>query len=237
MKRLHVPQFRIRSLMFLISAIACTLALVQWVGALITILIAVFPFSVLVERLFGGTPPTSHAEPSFSGSAANLVVLILGASLCTAASWYGSSVGYPTILSPLPLLVIAPLFLASVLVYTAEPWWYVAPMPFGTFLFMNFYQLRVASPAPLPMRFPILLGIATAFSIFWFAEGWAYGVRYQGTSYTLASAAINFSFLLVLWGWWLAIRRRASKAGALGSATLLHCWLFWFAFPYLGELP
>jgi hypothetical protein len=222
--------------MFLIGATACALALVQWLGAGITILLAVFPFCVLVERLFGGTPPTSHAEPSFSGSAANLVILILGATVCTFASWCGSSVGYPTIFSPLPLFVIAPLFLAGDL-WNPVPWWFVAPIPFATFLFMNLYQVRVASPAPLPMRFPVLLGMATAFSILWFAEGWGYGTRYQGAAYTLASASINVLFLHILWGWWLAIRRSASKAGALGFATLLHCWLFWFAFPYLGELP
>jgi hypothetical protein len=206
------------------------------VGELITILIAVFPFSLLVERLFDTTPRTSHAKPSLSGALANLVVLILCASVCTVASWCGSSAGVPTILSPLPVFVVAPLFIASALGY-AEPWWLVAPIPFGTFLLMNCYRLRVASSAPLPLRFAILLGIATAFSIFWFAAGWGYGIRYQGAAYTRASAAINLSFLLVLWICWLAIRRRASKMGALGFATLLHCWLFWFAFPYLGELP
>jgi hypothetical protein len=37
--------------------------------------------------------------------------------------------------------------------------------------------------------------------------------------------------------WWFLKKRSASTWGALGFATLLHCWLFWFAFPYLGELP
>jgi len=236
MKRLQLPQFRIQSLMALIIAIACTLALVRWLDPLVTILIGVFPFSLLVERLFGATPPAPRAQPSFSGSAANLVVLILCASLCTLASWCGSSGGVPTILSPLPLFVVAPLFLAPELGYT-EPRWFVAPIPFATFLLMNFYQLRVANSAPLPMRFSFLLGLSTAFSVFEFVGCWEYGVRYQGALYTLASAAINLSFLLVLWGWWLAISPRGSKAAALGFATLLHCWLFWFAFPYLGELP
>ncbi len=153
------------------------------------------------------------------------------------ARWrYRSSRGVPTILSPLPLFVVVPLFLASALGFK-ELWWFVAPIPFVTFCMMNFYQLRVASSTPLPMRFSLILGFSTVVSIYLFAGGWEYGVRYQGAVYTLASAAINRSILLILWGWWLATWRKASKAGALGFGTLLHCWLFWFAFPYLGELP
>jgi len=238
MKWLLVRQFRIRSLMLLITAIACAVALVRWVGPLAAILIGVWPFSLFVERLFTATPPAPHCQPSFSGYAANLILLLVCAALCTVASWFGSAQEMPTILSPLPLFVVVPLFAASEL-GCAQPWcwWFVAPVPLGTFLVMNFYQLRLASSAPLPMRFFFLLGLATACSVYLFVGGWAYGVRYQGASYTLASAGINLSFLLILWGWWLAVRQRASKATALGFATLLHCWLFWFAFPYLGELP
>jgi hypothetical protein len=236
MKRPCQSQFRIQSLMILIGAISCALALVRWVGPVVAGLIAVFPFSLLVERLFGATPPATQAQTSFSRSAANLIFLILCASMCTVASWCGSSKGLPTIVSPLPLFVVVPWFLAGALGYT-EPWWFVAPIPFGTFLLMNFYQLRAAGSAPLRMRFSFLLGLSTVFSVFVFVGGWEYGIQYQGAFYTLASAAINLSFLLVLWGWWLAIRRRGSKAAALGFATLFHCWLFWFAFPYLGELP
>jgi hypothetical protein len=62
-------------------------------------------------------------------------------------------------------------------------------------------------------------------------------VRYQGAYYTAVSAAINLSFLFVLWGWWLAKWQKTSTAGALGFAAVFHCWFFWLAFPYLGELP
>jgi hypothetical protein len=236
MKRLHLPQFPIQNLMILIGAIACALALLCWLGLLGTIVILVFPVSLLVERLFGATPTVTKAPLPFIGTAENLGVLIVCASVCTVASWYGSSTGVPTILSPLPLLVAVPLFLASALGYT-ELWWVVGPIPFVTFCMINFYQLRVRSSAPLPTRFSFLLGLSTVCSIFYFVGGWKYGVRYQGGLYALASAAMNLSIRVVLWGWWLADRRRASKARAFGFGTLLHCWLFWFAFPYLGELP
>ena len=119
----------------------------------------------------------------------------------------------------------------------AQNWYPIAAIPFGTFLLMNAYQIMEPNAAPIRMRFSFLLGLLTVLSVLYFALGWQYGVRYQGTWYTLVTAAINLGFLLVLWVWRLAIRQRASKASALGFATLLHCWLFWFAFPYLGELP
>jgi hypothetical protein len=87
------------------------------------------------------------------------------------------------------------------------------------------------------MRFSIVLGLATAFTVLLFGFGCRFGSSYWGTSYTLAVAAINAVLVLVLWGWRFAIRKRASKESALGFATLLHCWLYWFAFPCLGELP
>jgi len=236
MQRLHHPRFSIQGLMVLIGAVACTLALLRWLGPLALIVIAVFPFSLLVERLFGATPPAPRAQTSFDGAAANLVGLILCASLSTLASWYAFLAGVPTVRSPFPFFVIVPLVSASSPGYEGF-WWNVAPIPFGTFLLMNLYQLRETGSAPLRMRFSVLLVPATVLSFLYFALGWAYGVRFQGVSHTLAVGVINLLFLLVLWGWWLAIERRTSKTAALGFATLLHCWLFWFAFPYLGELP
>ena len=138
--------------------------------------------------------------------------------------------------APLPLLVVVPLFVASGLEY-ADHWCLAASIPFSTFFLMNFYQLRVAGPAPLRVRFTFLLGVATAFSLLYFVMGWQYGIRYQGAPHTLATAAINLFFLLALWGWWLAIRQKASKPSASCVRNTASFWLFWFAFPYLGELP
>jgi hypothetical protein len=139
----------------------------------------------------------------------------------------------PRVLSPMPLLTMIPVFALG----HWELRWLISPIPFGTFILMNSYLLRTSSAEPLPKRFPCLLGLATALSVLYFILGWKDGIRYQGASYTLASAVINAWFLLVLWTWWLAVRHRASMTAALGFATLLHSWLFWFAFPYLGELP
>ena len=77
MKRLRLAQFPIQNLMILIGAIACTLSLLRWVGLLATIVILVFPISLLVERLFGTTPTVTKAPLSFVGTAENFGVLIL----------------------------------------------------------------------------------------------------------------------------------------------------------------
>src|SRR5437868_6458516 len=105
MKRLYQLQFSIQGLMLVIGSIAGTLALLRWMGPLVTVLVAVFPFSLLVERLFSVPPPSPPAQLTRLSSVTNLIVLMLCAFLCVAVSWYGSSHGVPTIVSPMPLLV------------------------------------------------------------------------------------------------------------------------------------
>jgi hypothetical protein len=236
MKGLPFLQFRLHDLMAVIAMLAGVLALNQWGGIGLALPMMAFPSSLLVERLFG-TPLPAPLKPSEGSSFARSFVLLAAcASFSTFLAWYGCSDGVPTVLSPMPWLTFTPLFLASVRGY-AQPWWFVVPIPFGTFFLMNSYQLRVARLDSLPMRFSFLLGVATAFFVLFFATSWQPGVRYQGLFFTATSAAINLTVLVVLWGWWFAIRRRISKAGALAFATLLHYWLFWFALPYLGDLP
>jgi hypothetical protein len=232
----HVPHFHIQGLMWVIAFIALGFALYRWLGPLLTIFILVFPSSLLVERLFGASPWVAETPGSLSGFVARTAAVVFCGCLCSTVAWYGSSQGVPTILAPMPLFVTAVIF-SMPQTLGLNAWIFVAAFASGTFVLMNSYQLRWSSCSILPIRFPVLLVIATAFSVCFFAFDWEYGVRFQGAFYTLTSAAINTLFLLVLWAWWLAIRRRASVAGALGFATVFHCWLFWFAFPYLGELP
>lgn len=85
-------------------------ALAQWVGVGTAILIAIFPLSMFVERLFSAKLPVPNSQPSFPGVIATFLVLIFRAGLCAAASRFASSTGVPTVLSPLPLFVVIPLF-------------------------------------------------------------------------------------------------------------------------------
>ena len=64
MKRLHGSQLHIRTLMLLIGAIACALALVQWVGILLAITIGVFLASLVAEAIMSKTHPVPRSQPS-----------------------------------------------------------------------------------------------------------------------------------------------------------------------------
>ncbi len=236
MNKLNAPQFHIQTLMYLIGAIACTLALVQWVGIRLTITIAVFLSSLAVERILSTRSSVPRFRPPLLDTVPTLINLILCASLCAMAARFACSTGVPTILSPLPFAVFVSFLLAPALGAT-NPWLFAASFPFGTFLLMNLYELDLTGPAPLRARFSVLLGLTSLLSVLYFAMGCEGGSRFQGASYTLATASINLAILIILWTWWLRLRQRTSKASALLFATVLHCWLFWFAFPYLGELP
>lgn len=114
---------------------------------------------------------------------------------------------------------------------------YLVAIVAACFLMLNWYLGRSVTPQPIPARFPIVLGTATICSLWWFAFGWQFGIEYQGATFTWGILGINALSLVLLWRFWLAFRRRATRGNALVLATLLHCWLFWFAFPYFGELP
>ena len=152
------------------------------------------------------------------------------------AAFFSCSTGTPTIFSPLTLPVFVSVVLAPAFV-GVNPWLFAASIPFGTFLLMNFYQLRLAEPAPLRTRFTVLLGLTSVLCVLYFAMGWDGGLRFQGASFTLATASINTAILIILWTWWFGLRKQTSKTSALLFATALHCWFFGYAFPYLGELP
>ncbi len=182
------------------------------------------------------THPITRSQPSRFGAVPTLIGLIVCASLCGMAAFFSCSTGMPTIRSPLPLPVFVSVLLASALGAT-NPWLVATSIPFGKFLLINFYQLRFAEPAPLRTRFTVLLGLTSVLSVLFFALAWQDGFRFQGVSFTLGTASINFAILIVLWIWWLSLRQKVSKTSALLFATSLHCWLFGYAFPCLGELP
>jgi hypothetical protein len=227
-------RFRIQSLMWVIAFIAFGLALSRWLPPFFALPILIFPASVLAERFFGGRPKVTEPRPSVFAFSARVGSVVMCGCVVSVVAWYGSSRAVPTILSPMPLLVTAELI---VVWWIPNFWIFVFLFASGSYLLMNLYQLRRANYVGLPSRFVFVLSISTVYSVCHFAFGWQYGVRYQGTVYTVASALINLGFLLLLWTWWYFQRRSSSAWGALGFATVLHAWLFWFAIPYLGELP
>jgi hypothetical protein len=227
--RLYRPQYTLRQLMIIVAALACMAALYQWFGLVVAFLIMWMPFCLLAERLVAGAP-RSETRPTLGWMIMDFMVMTSCALVAVAARWVGARTGVPTVLSPLPLFGVLPLF------YVPDPW-FASLFPFGTFFLVNFYLGRTAGRNPVPLRFPILLGTATAYSAYWLIGGWKYGVRYQSFFYANAVAILNLGALVVLWSLWLVLRGGATKPAAFALATLFHCWLFGMAFPWLGELP
>jgi hypothetical protein len=219
-------------LMVIVAMGALLLISTPWMGLVLTLAVMAILSGLLVERPSGAHPSATTGL----AIARDFVILTSCASACTFLAWYLSLVGIPTVVSPLPVIIFLPTLYAVEQLRWTQPWWIVPPLLVGTFFLLNFYQLRVASLDFLPMRFSFLLAVATAFSTLWFVLGWEDAVQYEGPVYTRSLAAINVLFLAVLWGWWLALRRRPSRGGAFAFAALLHGWLFSYAFPWLGEL-
>ena len=140
-----------------------------------------------------------------------------------------ASAGVPTVISPLPMPIIIPMFIGF-------PFAIIAAIPVGMF-FVMLWPITRNERGPIPMRASILFVIATALSALWHVAGWSYGVQYEGFDYTVAVEAISFGSIIGLWFLWAFTRRDPSFGWRIIFGTLLLYLLFWYAFPYLGELP
>lgn len=220
-------QYRLAGLIFLVTLTACALGLGKWIGFGAAIPVMTLPFVLLGEQLLY-VPP---AEADYQGNARDPIrIFMIGiCSLTTmVAAWQSISEGVPELLSPLPLLVILPglCFLPLALA-----------TPVITFAILHADVTRRRAIEPIPLRSFVLLCLATLGSTFWLGAGWSCGLDYQGTRYTCGIIAVNLAFLAVLWLMWLTLRRDCPFNLRLTFGILLQYWLFWFAFPWLGELP
>lgn len=162
------------------------------------------------------------------------LTLVAGCSL-SAPSYIGLLLrGFPTLLSPLPLLTVIPAFMLSSLSAARFTW---AAVLIPSLFFFAWNPALFWGQVQVPKRSLVLLLAMTVLSVIWFVGSWRYGLEYQGRQYTYVICVINGVWLAVLWtiaaGRWC----RASFAGNLLFHWLLFTWLGWYAFPYLGELP
>lgn len=239
-----ILRFNIKLMMTTVAAVAAALAIYKSSNIFVAIMVMWMPFGMIAER-FLAEPPRTPVRPSVGQLVFNYGVMSVCASLASLADWMGCSNAFG-VLSPDPLFGIMPRMIVS----SEWPTWHLesiewvfeiipfglifAIVPFVTFFVLNFYLGRTVGPTPVPLRFPILLAIATGFSAYSIIGDWQDGIKYQGIAYTKTIAALNFGVLVVLWGLWFAIRRNAPKPAAFALATLFHCWIFWIAFPWMG---
>lgn len=225
-------RYTVRGLFVLTTAVACVFGLARWLddygGMVVAIPIAVVPLCLVIERVFSESKIS--CAPRTIGSYVWHHALIVCAACTTAiAAWIGSSAGVPTLTSPLPFLVVLPLLFSV-------PRIVAMTIPVAIFLILNLYLGRAEMPHAIPFRFTALLSVATAFSIYWFANAVKYSYGYHGPTYTIGITIINVSIIVALWIVWFFIRRRASYSVTLAWSLAMTCWLFWFAFPWLGEM-
>jgi len=136
-----------------------------------------------------------------------------------------SVVRAPTLLAPLPILVLLPLFalgLAGLVVPAVFFWLWSSQLFRGE--------------SQVPRRSAVLLGVLTALTVPYFIVSWGFGVQYQGTRHAVVMAAANTIFLAALWWLLHRSRTRPSFTASLRFHAALFAWLSWCAFPNLGEL-
>ena len=155
-------------------------------------------------------------------------------------AWTGLFItGVPTLLCPLPLLTVIPaFFLASPIVPSVPTYrftWLAVFVPAVLFLAWD-PQLFRGRPQ-VPKRSLALLAVLTVLSVVWFHQGWWYGMKYQGPTFTVAVCIVNLLWLALLWVMFVRCWRRPSFPQSLLAHWMLFAWLAWYAFPYLGELP
>jgi hypothetical protein len=153
------------------------------------------------------------------------ITLLAGLSLMIPATF--AILGTPTLLTPLPALVVVPTFVIGF------------PAIFVPSLFLfAWHPALFKGSAKFPKRTYVLFFLLVALSVAWFAFSWKWGIQFQGHKYTVTVSAINVTWAA---GLGAALWRSSRTSPSFHSNLIIHWFLFaWLAscaFPYLGELP
>jgi hypothetical protein len=153
------------------------------------------------------------------------IALLAGLSLTIPATF--AIFGAPTLLTPLPALVVIPLFVIGF------------PAIFVPSLFLfAWHPGLLKGSAKFPKRTYVLFLLLVALSVAWFVFSWKWGIQFQGRKYAVTISAINATWIVGLGAaLWRSSRTSASFYSNLVVHWFLFAWLAWCAFPYLGELP
>jgi hypothetical protein len=153
------------------------------------------------------------------------VGLLVGIVSVQALGLFGG--GSPSIFAPVPF----PMFLLAWFVlgiFTPL----VAPVVFCLWCIQLFRGV-----AKIPLRTPLLFLVLLLASTAWFYVGWRYGIRYEGRSFTVTTAALSASLAVGSAVLVVNALLRPSFLKSLFAHFVLFSWLFSYAFPYLGEVP
>lgn len=231
-------QIPLRGLLALIAFVALALGLGRSIGYFPAIAIVAFVFVVCGERLLA--MPSADGDRSQALSGAGRGVLILTAAAGVAAAATQSILGHApglTVTSPFPLLSVLTFLVAEDFYRPAEYAHFVAlaACSAATFLLTSLDLCRKKSDYPIPLAVRVIALVAVMLSIIWFGLILYDGELLQGKQYTYSLMAINGAAVGLLWGYKSLVARKASFTRRIAFGAILHYWLFWFAFPWLGE--
>jgi hypothetical protein len=149
-------------------------------------------------------------------------------------SWLTVSTGFPTVLSPLNLVVVLPWMLASEWLDQRAVVLAILVIPS---LFCVWCYPAWSSRPEIPLRSLVLFAIIAVLSAIHLAASYHYGVEYQGKSHTIAVSVINVCCYVAILCLAITGRHRPTLGRNLVFHATLFSWLAWYAFPWLGELP
>jgi hypothetical protein len=221
----------IRGILILMGSVAIVLALGNhWQdggGFFLASIVCAIPMSFVIEFAFASNRPRSFALSKRS-IAVRVILLLLLSPLAALVAWVGL-VDQGSWWSPCPMLV----FISYAYLETFGYLFLVVPML--TFLTVTLPSTFNSEIRYLPIRSFALFCIAVAGSIYWFASSMPFTFKYQSPNYIYGSIAANSIAILMLAVSGFAFRGYFNfMSAAIWNLTLV-CWLFWIAFPWIGE--
>jgi hypothetical protein len=154
-----------------------------------------------------------------------MALTLVCAVLLAAASLLAASAREPNFWSPFPL---AQFFLLT----NGWPQWLCTAAALASFAAVGG---TINSPRRGRLYTSLILSVLTVLSVAYFAARFSTGLAHQGLPHVSFMIAVNALALGFLWRRWYSSAWPLPFGQSLWMALGLSTWLFWFAFPYLGE--
>jgi hypothetical protein len=158
-----------------------------------------------------------------------LLLFLLSAEPILVGAFLG---GFPSILTPAPLLLVFPIFRLGAVSPAAAPIAFVIP---ATLFYLWCKSLR--DPYRKGWSEEIVLALVVGGSFAWFIPDWRLGLRYEGRTYMVGMATMNTLLAISIAALILATRWRQSVILAIITRFFMIAWLATYAFPWIGETP
>lgn len=164
-------------------------------------------------------------------------LVIAGAAAIAIAAWLGASgANGSNPFAPASLLIVVPSYLVAESLGDERIAWLLIPLlPALSYLAFSNQLFRDATT--IPVRGWVLVAILSLGSVAWFVAAWSYGVKYQGTSFTLSVLGLNLAAAVAVVAAGFTNRSSPKWASSFVFHTVLFAWIGWLSFPWLGEMP